>query len=69
MRTLVKVLPVVPVLAAAIACGALLGSGVAAARSADIAQCLRDHGVDTSGVTEYPNGIYGVPGTGPKVQQ
>jgi hypothetical protein len=69
MRTLLKTLPILPVLAAAIACGALLGTGVAAARSTDIAQCLRDHGIDTSGMVTYPNGITGLPATGSKVQQ
>jgi hypothetical protein len=69
MRTLRKAIPIVPVLAAAIACGALLGTGVAAGRSADINACLRDHGIDTSRITTYLHGIYGIPDNGSKVQK
>ncbi|MFC0545322.1 hypothetical protein [Kutzneria chonburiensis] len=41
MRTVVQALAIVPVLAAALALGSLLGNGAAPARSSDIARCIR----------------------------
>lgn len=66
MSTLVKVLAAASVL---VAFGALPGTGVAATRSSDVAKCLRAHGVDTSRMKEYPNGIRELPSTGPDVRR
>jgi hypothetical protein len=59
MRTLVKALASAAVLVATVAAGGRQ------AQAAPFRQCLHDHGVDTTGAEQYPNGIGGLPIHGP----